>query len=119
MNRISKEIKGLIISSLMLTGLFFSSTAFAGFFGGHITDVKECTCGEGSQVTIFGFGRNAKFKGTYLYLPSTRLMGKSRVISSRNIIGSYFSGGSCSVEEGNSCTSLPISKGTMKTVGTN
>lgn len=124
MNNISKEIKVLAVSALALTGLFFSSIVFgAGLpqFGGKNIAVVKCTCpgDTGSQVIIANTGRNAKFNGIYLYLPgTTKVKGKSKVISGRNIIGKYSPGGICKMQAGETCTLVPA-KGTMTLIRTN
>ena len=122
MNNISKEIKGLIFSVFVLTGLFFSSVVFGAssfIFGGTISTVTQCTCSEGSQVIITGKGRNAKFSGTYLYSSATMVKGKGNVTSGRNIIGKYSQGGTCKVTAYPKCLDLSITKGTMKLIQTN
>ncbi len=122
MNKIPKVIKVLMFSGLLLSGLFFASFAFAGLlnFGGRITTVIPCTCSTGSQVNVVGTGRNAQFSGSYLYLPGiTIVKGKGKVLPSRIILGKYSPGGTCMVGVAPECTTLPITKGTKGTIGTN
>jgi len=116
-----KERKVLIFSILILIGFFVSfSVVFAtgiSWFGGKITTVTTCTCSTGSQVTIIGYP--AIFSGTYLYMPgTTQIKHKGNVVSNKLILGKYSPGGTCMMA-GDPCTSLPISKGTMNTIGTN
>lgn len=122
MSYISKEIKGLMVSIFILAGLFFSSAVFgAGAldFGGNIATVVQCTCSPGSQVAIVNTGRNAQFNGTYLYSPATMVRGKGNVVPGRQILGKYSPGGECLMTAVPKCIELPITKGTMKMIGTN
>ena len=125
MKGFSTQIKKLIVLSLLGLAIapfaLGASSSGSKNFAGRITETQECTCSEGSQVTIDGgSGHNSQFSGTYLYLPgTTRLIGKSsNVTSGKKIIGKYTSGGECLIE-GDPCTTLPISKGTMQKAITN
>lgn len=121
MKYIFKKRKALIFSILILIGFFMSFSVVFGaglsWFGGKITTVTTCTCSEGSQATITGFPWI--FSGTYLYLPGITQVKKGSVAPNKQILGKYSSGGACMVGVLPNCTSLPISKGTMKLIGTN
>lgn len=110
------------MSSSVAFGAGFNFFSFFKFFsfGGSITTVVPCTCSQGSQVSVFSTGPNSKFNGTYLYLPGVTLIrGKGNVLPSRQIIGIYSLGGTCMIGAEPYCTSIPITKGSMKVIGTN
>ena len=119
MKSVSKEAKRLIFSVVIVMGFFSSSVVFGiGLtdFGGSITTVIPCTCSSGSRVTIIGKGRNARFSGTYLYLPGTP---KGSITSGKNILGKYSSGGTCTITAYPKCLNRVITKGTIKIFRTN
>ncbi|MFA6324824.1 MAG: hypothetical protein WCX46_01195 [Candidatus Paceibacterota bacterium] len=120
MKNLFKKKKVLFFSILILVGFFTASFALAAgipFFGGKIVSITNCTCSEGSAVTIVGYP--SIFSGTYLYLPgSTMARGKGSVMSGKFIVGQYTPGGSCLLI-GEPCIPSPISKGTMKLISTN
>lgn len=120
MKDIFKKRKALMFSILILV-VFFTSFSFVfavglPYFGGKITNVTQCTCSPGSQVTIIGYP--ATFSGTYLYSPATLLKTGKGVRANAMILGKYSYGGTCMMA-GEPCTSLPITKGTMTMIGTN
>jgi hypothetical protein len=122
MKNIFKKKKVLIFSILILIGFFSASFVLAAgisFFGGKIISVTNCSCSEGSQVNITGYP--SMFSGTYLYLPGTTQVRRTgNVMSNRLIIGQYTSDDkTCMVGKKPYCSSLPISKGTMKLISTN
>ena len=120
MKQVLKKKKILIFSVLILIGFFasFSVVLGAGFFwfGGRIASTTQCTCSSGSQVSIIGYP--STFTGTYLYSPATQLRTGKGIPGGNMILGIYSPGGSCMMA-GDPCTSLPITKGTMKIIGTN
>jgi hypothetical protein len=119
MNGFTQEVKFLITSLLLVSGLFLSSTVFGSglfSFGGKVTGRIRCTCSTGYQVTIKGGILNSKSRGTYLYLPGTPTGNAS---TGKKIIGKYSSGGECLIGYEPDCDSLDISKGTIKSFRTN
>ena len=149
MSKISKQIKLLIASILVITGLFvFSVVSGAGgggsggagggsagasggssgagsemIFGGKITSVIPCTCPSnvGSKVVVVtGGGLNGQFSGTYLKNQATISIGKSKILPSRNIIGKFVPGGICLMLSYPSCVPGPtITKGLIIKDATN
>ncbi len=112
----TQNTKALILLSLAVAviNMFYpptNSEAGGLDFGGKIVSITPCTCGVGSQVFISGGAST----GTYLYTPATRNYGLP-LKPSRNALGTYIPGGVCLVGTGSPCATLPITKGTMRTV---
>ncbi len=126
MSKITKEIRLLACSALLLGGVFlfsyssvFGAAGAIDFGGNMITSVVECTCSTGSQISVTGYGRkNSKHTGTYLYTPGTIVI-KGKVEPGKKIIGQYTSGGGQCLITGTPCEKLPITKGTFKIISTN
>ena len=133
MKKVSKEMKILLGSILIVFGIFFIYTFVAGsgsssggggqqIFGGKISSTTKCTCpasAGSTAVMISAGGTNAQFSGTYLQTTATKLIGKSQITSNKNIIGNYSGGGTCMLV-GDPCTEGPtITKGIITKAITN
>jgi len=100
----------LLLGVLGLLSLSVKSEASLGqYLGGKITTTTPCDEGGSAVVITGGFS-----SGTYYFSDSAKLYKYGQVAPSKNVLGSYTPGGVCTVGK----TSIPITKGTITSVGT-
>ncbi|MEN9912654.1 MAG: hypothetical protein RLY66_62 [Candidatus Parcubacteria bacterium] len=96
-------------------GLGGGGTAMA--FGGQVTRVTQCTCGNSSMLDITeATGQNISL----VFQPGVSILYREANINGigQNVLGNYTAGGACLVYHGEDCTAEGSPGGTITEVGT-
>lgn len=117
-----KTFAYIIISTLIFAAVFFAASlpksqaqSAALGFGGLITQVTYCTC-SGNILLWIGPPSSRSF----LFQPGLSVLFIYGQIfrAGPYTVGTYSPGGECLVDDGEDCSSRPVTGGTIRTIGT-